>query len=79
MVGGLPDWMRLWCVMRQSRLRCWKNPEDVGRRLPEHVIELTEVNHSVRSHGVYNPDTMGAVRITLVSLNCYTTLLHFDL
>jgi hypothetical protein len=42
MVGGLPDWMRLWCVMRQSRLRCWKNPEDVGRRLPEHVIELTE-------------------------------------
>ena len=43
MVSGLPDWMRLWCVMRQSRLRCWKNPEDVGRRMPEHVIELTEV------------------------------------
>ncbi|CAI8047895.1 Rhotekin-2 [Geodia barretti] len=42
MVGGLPDWVRLWCVVRQNRLRCWKNPEDVGRRMPEQIIELTE-------------------------------------
>lgn len=43
MVSGLPDWMRLWCVMRQNRMRCWKNPEDVGRKMPEQVIELSEV------------------------------------
>jgi hypothetical protein len=42
MVAGLPDWIRLWCVVRQNRLRCWKNPEEVGRRMPEQVIELTE-------------------------------------
>lgn len=41
MVSGLPDWIRMWCVVRQNRLRCWKNPEDVGRRMPEQVIELT--------------------------------------
>lgn len=43
MVSGLPDWIRMWCVVRQNRLRCWKNPEDVGRRMPEQVIELTPV------------------------------------
>ena len=48
MVGGLPDWIRLWCVVRQNRLRCWKNPEDVGRRMPEQVIELTQVRSFLR-------------------------------
>ena len=43
MVGGLPDWIRLWCVMRQHHLRCWTYPEDVGRRMPIHSFDLTEV------------------------------------
>jgi len=43
MVGGLPDWIRLWCVMRQHHLRCWTYPEDVGRRMPIHSLDLTEV------------------------------------
>ena len=50
MVSGLPDWMRLWCVMRQNRLRCWKNPENVGRSMPEQVIELSEVRISSSVH-----------------------------
>ena len=43
MVGGLPDWIRLWCVMRQHHLCCWTYPEDVGRRMPIHSLDLTEV------------------------------------
>ena len=43
MVSGLPDWVRLWCVVRQNHLRCWNYPEDVGRKMPTHTIELTEV------------------------------------
>lgn len=42
MVSGLPDWVRLWCVVRQNHLRCWNYPEDVGRKMPTHTIELTE-------------------------------------
>ncbi len=44
MIGGLPDWQRLWCVMRQEHIRCWNYPEDVGRKMPVHSIDLTEVS-----------------------------------
>ena len=43
MVGCLPDWIRLWCVMRQHHLLCWTYSEDVGRRMPIHSLDLTEV------------------------------------
>ena len=43
MVGGLPEWKRLWCVFRQHHLRCWNYPEDVGRKMPVLTLDLTEV------------------------------------
>ena len=43
MVGELPAWTRLWCVMRQNTLRCWQYPEDVGRKMPMHTFNFTEV------------------------------------
>lgn len=42
MVGGLRDWKRLWCVMRQNHLRCWSCPEDVGKKMPLDTIDLTQ-------------------------------------
>jgi len=57
MVGGLPDWIRLWCVMCQHHLHCWTYPEDVGRRMPIHSLDLTDrgagffsVHLSIPSH-----------------------------
>ena len=44
MVGGLRDWKRLWCVMRQQHLRCWNFPEDVGRKMPHYCADLTDVS-----------------------------------
>ena len=64
MVSGLPDWMRLWCVMRQNRLRCWKNPENVGRSMPEQVIELSEVRISSSAH------TQHSMHIQIHLLGC---------
>ena len=48
MVSELPAWTRLWCVMRQNTLRCWQYPEDVGRKMPMHTFNFTEVNKSCR-------------------------------
>ena len=47
MVGELPAWTRLWCVMRQNTLRCWQYPEDVERKMPMHTFNFTEVNKLV--------------------------------
>ena len=52
MVGELPAWMRLWCVMRQNTLRCWQYPEDVGWKMPTHSFSFTEVHmhlYNIRS------------------------------
>ena len=45
-------------MMRQNRLRCWKNPEDVGRRMPEQVIQLTEVYTYISSHQIVTFTTL---------------------
>jgi hypothetical protein len=42
LVSGLPNWVRLWGIMRQNHLRCWTFPEDVGRKMPIHSITFTE-------------------------------------
>jgi hypothetical protein len=44
LVGGLRDWKRVWCVMRQNHLRCWSCPEDVGKKMPMDTIDLTPVS-----------------------------------
>lgn len=33
-------------MVRQNHLRCWNYPEDVGRKMPTHTIELTEVSYT---------------------------------
>ena len=43
MVSGLPDWTRLWTVVRQYHFRCWMSPEDVGRKMPIYHFDLTKV------------------------------------
>lgn len=40
MVSGLPDWKRLWCVVRQQHIRCWTYPEEVGRKMPAYSITI---------------------------------------
>ena len=43
MVGGLPDWTRLWCVLRQNHLRYWNSPEDIGKKDLVYQCDLTKV------------------------------------
>jgi len=43
MVDGLPDWTRLWCVVRQHHLRFWVSPEDLGRKEVVYNLDLTKV------------------------------------
>ena len=43
MVSGLPNWVRLWTILRQNQLRCWTFPEDVGSKMPVFNMTLTEV------------------------------------
>ena len=46
MVSGLPNWLRLWTILRQNQLRCWTFPEDVGSKMPVFNMTLTEVGAS---------------------------------
>ena len=60
LVGGLRDWKRVWCVMRQNHLRCWSCPEDVGKKMPLDTIDLTQVSQLARVHVVCSiPITWG--------------------
>ncbi|XP_072027194.1 rhotekin-like isoform X4 [Amphiura filiformis] len=57
-VCGLPNWRRLWCTLRESKLSIWRNPEDVGFRLPvncicvtkDTTVRLSEMDNAKRPH-----------------------------
>ena len=60
MVGGFPEWKRLWCVMRQHHMRCWTSPEEVGKRMPAHSMQVTKVslNYNIVASVSYTSEIM---------------------
>lgn len=50
MVSGLPNWVRLWTILRQNQLRCWTFPEDVGNKMHVFNMTLTEVSSARWRH-----------------------------
>ena len=42
MISNLPNWVRLWAILRQNTLRCWTYPEDVGKKMPVYGFTLTQ-------------------------------------
>ena len=74
MVGELPAWMRLWCVMRQNTLRCWQYPEDVGRKMPTHSFSFTEVYYVMMIVAICNS---GPCTLMCPDYLSHTTLITF--